>query len=72
VPTPRHEKFEVDCSSDLHHKVEKIYIWAFSPAQAKKIAAIKFNKKFGFADWSYVEMEAKPVPQTKEPADTDS
>ena len=60
------ELFLVKCSSNLHTKIEKIYVRAYSNAQAKKLAAARFNKKFNFLSWSYVDMECKPVHTSKE------
>ena len=55
------ELFLVKCSSNLHTKIEKIYVRAYSPAQAKKLAAFRFNKKFNFVSWSHVDMECGRV-----------
>jgi len=37
------------------------FVWAYSEAQAKKVAAIKFNKTYGFTPDSFVEMKIKEI-----------
>ena len=38
-------------------KVIVMYVYAYTEAQAKKIMALKFNKKYGFILDAYVDMD---------------